>query len=284
MYNLLKTGLSKKIPQNLIIKYPLYGGLVIALFTVAFALLYKPLGSHAGRFMGYEATMSAYALLCGISVSVMILVLKQIKFFSHQTEWNLAKELSAIFILLFGMGITLYFAAFAIEEPASRWNLETFFDSVQSAFLIGIIPFLFFTVINLSQRETVRTVVIPAGVAPDEELIQISSQLKKENLSFYPSQLIYVESESNYVNFYLQYGEKLQKKVIRNSISEIEKQLAVTAYLFRSHRAFIVNLKKIKSVKGNTLGYRLRLSGTDQEIPVSRNQTRQFNMLYKQFC
>ncbi|HCE58410.1 MAG TPA: LytTR family transcriptional regulator [Prolixibacteraceae bacterium] len=284
MNNLFKTGFSKKIPQNLIVKYPLYGGVVITFFTVAFALLYKPLGSHAGRFLGYEATMTVYALLCGITVSGLILVLKQIKFFSHQNDLNLGKELSAIIILLFGMGLTLYFAAFVIEEPASRWNFETFFDSVRNAFLIGIIPFLFFTVINVSRREIVRTVVIPAGVAPNEELIQINSQLKKEKLSFYPSQLIYVESESNYVNFYLQNGEKLQKKVIRNSIIEIEKQLANTPYLFRTHRAFIVNLKKIKSVKGNSLGYRLQLSGTNQEIPVSRNQTREFNQLYKEFC
>lgn len=280
----LKTGLSKKISQNFIIKYPLYGGIVIALFTVAFALLYKPLGSHASRFLGYEATMAVYALLSGISVFGFITGLKQIKFFSNKTDWTLLKELTVILILLFGMGLTIYFAAFIIEEPASRWNFATFFDSVKNAFLIGIIPFLFFTVINLSQREIVRTVVQQNGITPGEELIQINSQLKKETLSFYPSQLIYVESESNYVNFHLHNNNKTQIKVIRNSISEIEKQLAGVPYIVRTHRAFIVNLKKIKSLKGNSLGYRIQLSGIEEEIPVSRNQASNFNKLYKQFC
>jgi hypothetical protein len=280
----LKTRLSKKISQNFIIKYPLYGGIVITLFTVAFTLLYKPLGSHASRFLGYEATMAVYSLLSGISVFGFITGLKQIKFFSKQTDWTLLKELTVILILLFGMGLTIYFAAFIIEEPANRWNFATFFDSVKNAFLIGIIPFLFFTLINLSQREIVRTVVQQNGITPGEELIQINSQLKKETLSFYPSQLIYVESESNYVNFYMSNNDKIQKKVIRNSISEIEKQLTGIPYLVRTHRAFIVNLKKIKSLKGNSLGYRIRLSGIDEEIPVSRNQASNFKNLYKQFC
>jgi hypothetical protein len=280
----LKTRLSKKISQNFIIKYPLYGGIVITLFTVAFTLLYKPLGSHASRFLGYEATMAVYSLLSGISVFGFITGLKQIKFFSKQTDWTLLKELTVILILLFGMGLTIYFAAFIIEEPANRWNFATFFDSVKNAFLIGIIPFLFFTLINLSQREIVRTVVQQNGITPGEELIQINSQLKKETLSFYPSQLIYIESESNYVNFYLFNNDKIQKKVIRNSISEIEKQLAGVPYLVRTHRAFIVNLKKIKSLKGNSLGYRIRLSGIDEEIPVSRNQASNFKKFYKQFC
>jgi DNA-binding LytR/AlgR family response regulator len=123
-----------------------------------------------------------------------------------------------------------------------------------------------------------------SGNTPEnEELLRISSQLKKESLSFYPSQFIYAESESNYVNFYLQADEKVQKKVIRNSITDVEQQLSHIPYLVRTHRAFIVNLKKIKSKKGNSLGYRVRLQGTDSEIPVSRNNSRTFSQLFKQF-
>ena len=35
-----------------------------------------------------------------------------------------------------------------MEEPGGRWNLATFFNSCISAFLIGIVPFLFFTATN----------------------------------------------------------------------------------------------------------------------------------------
>ena len=283
----LKNLISKKFTQNYIIKYPLYGALLIVCFTLIFALLYKPLGSHASRFLGYEATMAVYAFISGISLFGFINLLVRLNYFSKQAKWTLAKELFAIVILLIALGVVIYFAAFVLEEPANRWNFPTFFDSVKNAFLIGILPFLFFTTLNylywISPEEKYGNLSGSGSVSTGEELIQISSQLKKESLSFYPSQFIYAESESNYVNFYLQTGEKIQKKVIRNSIADVEQQLAHIQFLTRTHRAFIVNLKKIKSKKGNSLGYRLRLQGTDAEIPVSRNNTRNFSQLFRQF-
>jgi DNA-binding LytR/AlgR family response regulator len=111
----------------------------------------------------------------------------------------------------------------------------------------------------------------------DEELIHIESQLKKEDVSFYPGQLIYAESDGNYVVFYLDIDDRLQKKSVRNSITNIEGQLSSIPYLMRIHRAFIVNLRKVTVKKGNSLGYRLKLSGTDAEIPVSRQNTIAFD-------
>jgi hypothetical protein len=103
---------------------------------------------------------------------------------------DILKELLAIVILLFAMGVVIYFAAFFLEEPASRWNFATFFDSVKNAFLIGIIPFLFFTALNylywISPEEKYGVHLIFKQSFNVEELIQISSQLKKESLSFYP--------------------------------------------------------------------------------------------------
>jgi hypothetical protein len=281
----LKKLISSKFPQNFIIKRPLYGAMLIAGFTLVFALLYKPLGSHAGRFLSYEATMAAYAFISGISLFVFINLLNRLNWFSKQDEWTILKELLAILILLFAMGVVIYFAAFLLEEPASRWNFATFFDSVKNAFLIGIIPFLFFTALNYLHwiSPEVKYNSSSSKSSETEELIQINSQLKKESLSFYPSQFIYAESDSNYVNFYLISGDKVQKKVIRNSITDVEQQLAQIPFVVRTHRAFIVNLKKIKSKKGNSLGFRLRLRGTDSEIPVSRNNTRNFSELMKQF-
>jgi DNA-binding LytR/AlgR family response regulator len=114
---------------------------------------------------------------------------------------------------------------------------------------------------------------------PSEDLIQISSQLKKEELSFYPSQFLYAESDGNYVVFYLSINNLVKKEIIRNSINSIEQQLSGIPYFLRIHRAFIVNLKKVRSKQGNTLGYMIKLSETEIKIPVSRKNTKDFNKL-----
>jgi hypothetical protein len=286
MSHTLKSRLTEEFPRNFIIRHPLYGAMLIAIFITAFAILYKPLGSHASRYMGYALTMAVYALISAASLYILVYLLKRVKPFSETVRWSLLKEFIGIFLLLTGMGVVIYSAAFLIEEPADRWNFSTFFDSLKNAYLIGILPFLFFTAVSYLRHNApevkARHDSGEHAATDTEKQVRITSQLKKESLLFYPGQLIYAESESNYVNFYLQVGDKVQKKVIRNSITDVEKQLAHLPYVVRTHRAFIVNLGKISSRKGNSLGYRLKLAGVDTEIPVSRNKTHHFSKLFSQ--
>jgi len=116
-----------------------------------------------------------------------------------------------------------------------------------------------------------------------EELIHIKSKAKKEELSFLSDEFIYAESEGNYVVFHLVKQEKTFEVIIRNSIREIEQQLAGIPYFMRTHRAFIVNLGKVISKNGNSLGYRLKLKGSNHIIPVSRQNTPIFDELTRQF-
>ena len=83
--------------------------------------------------------------------------------------------------------------------------------------------------------------------------------------------------------FHLKGELKVKKAVIRNSISDIEQQLSNIPYIVRTHRAFIVNARQVCSKKGNSLGYRLKLSCTDDEIPVSRKNIRAFDEVMKQY-
>lgn len=275
--------LTKEFPQNYIIRKPIAGVLIIALFSFFFVVLYKPLNTHESMGISYTATMAIYCLIAAASVFGFIKLIKYFGIFNEKNKWTFAKEVTAILLILLGLGIVIYLAAFLLEPPANRWDLATFLDSLLHAFLIGIIPFTFFTTLAYHQwlnQKTHTYQTSPEGNAeafPEEEMIQIQSRLKKEKLSFYPSQFLYAESDSNYVNFYLTLQEQVHKKVIRNSIGDIERQLAHIPYIFRTHRAFLVNLKKIRQKKGNASGYRLKMENTEASIPVSRQKVQSFN-------
>jgi hypothetical protein len=278
--------LNIKYPQNYIIKNPFTGTLIIALFVFGFTVLYKPFNTHAARAFSYEATMAIYSLLSGIFIFLSIKILKTVKYFSNTKDWTIFKEFLSVFLVLFVLGIAIYLLGFFIETTAQRWNISTFLNSFKGAFLTGIIPLFFFTAINYPYlfSESIDLNIGNVGITgqenqPSEDLIQISSQLKKEDLSFYPSQFLYAESDGNYVVFYLSINSLIKKEIIRNSINSIEKQLSGIPYFLRIHRAFIVNLKKVRSKQGNTLGYMIKLSETEIKIPVSRNNTKDFNKL-----
>lgn len=281
--------LIKKYPQNYIIKNPLIGSLVFLGFCIFFVLVYKPLQVHESRFFSYDLTVAIYCFIVAIPLFVLVRILKSIKYFSNSHEWTVLKEVLSVILSLLGMGITVYFSGFLLEPPFQRWNLPTFFDSLLSAFLIFAVPLSFFTLINyryllvsdIIKKFNTETFVSSPGES--EELIRIESQLKKEELAFYPGQLIYAESDGNYIVFYLNLENQVKKKIIRNSISNIEQQLSAIPFLFRTHRAYIVNIKKVSSQKGNTLGYRLKLAGIDIEVPVSRQKTRDFDQILKRY-
>ena len=101
-----------------------------------------------------------------------------------------------------GVGIGIYFFAFVIEPRAPCWNIATLWDSCKNAFLVGILPFSFFTITNLHHLPGRKTSIYDSGSEDDETPtlergIEIKSKLKKETLSFYPSEFLYAESDGN---------------------------------------------------------------------------------------
>lgn len=288
MNNPVYKWLNKRYPQNFIIKHSSVGSVISLAFCLLFLLTYKPLDTHESRPLSYVATMAVYCFSSAISVIVIMKILRSIRYFSDKEDWTILKECISILFILIGMGIFIYFTAFFVEEPSQRWNFSTFFDSCKYAFLIGAIPFLFFTVMNsryfyvYAAHAENKYNSNPETEQP-EEIIQIDSKLKKERLSFYPDQFLYATSDGNYVVFYLNRNNNVQKEVIRNSISNIEEQLSQVPSIVRTHRAFIVNIRKVYLKKGNTLGYQLKLSNIDVEIPVSRQNIKTFDLQFDKF-
>jgi hypothetical protein len=278
----------KKYPQNYVIRNPYMGTAIVFLLSFFFILIYKPFNVHPAQTFSFELTMAIYCIAMTIPVFLITQIIKRFEYFNIN-NWTILKESISLLIVLIGMGLFVYLTGFVIEAQADRLNLRTFFNSLFTGFLIGLIPFLFFTLINYRYLfvTEISQDFAPLSDKRDAEYyekeILIPSQLKKEELSFHPSALIYAESEGNYVVFYLMIEGKLQKKMVRNSMNNIEQHLSGISSLMRIHRAFMVNLKYIQSVKGNTLGYRVKLHGIEIEIPVSRQNSKTFIQNVKLF-
>lgn len=282
MGNRILPFLTKPYPQNYIFRHPFLGALFIGVFTFLFTVIYQPLEVKGEQF-GLITTMAIYSFAMVLPVVPFILLLKRWSLFSPKHIWLFWKELLFVILLLLALGIYVYLLAFIVEPPADRWNLSTFWDSLKNTFLIEAFPFLFFTVQgykHLLAQAPEQTFNTPPS--PDKTSIQIHSQLKKENLSFAPNAFLYAESDGNYVNFYLRENDAVSKKMVRNSMTNIEHQLAAYPHFMRTHRAFIVNLKKIQHQQGNASGYRLKLEGLQEELPVSRQKVPAFERLLKQ--
>ena len=79
-----------------------------------------------------------------------------------------------------------------------------------------------------------------------------------------------IKSADNYVEIFYKENEKIQQKLIRNTLKNIENQLKKYSYFIRCHRSCIINKIYVHDFTHNYSGYRLKLSGYNEDIPVSR--------------
>ena len=280
----IKAILTRRFPQNLLFRRPLRGMLLLIVSFFLFAIIYKPIHVHAAQSYSLALTILLYAVFITSPIIGILLVMKHCGCFPRAEKWQLNHELISLLIILVAIGITVYFAGFFIEEPKMRWNLSTFFDSMLRSLLVVFIPLFLPTLINIRYALTPETfqqyLISREDEVPAEDSVQqvsIISKAKREELLFHTHELIYVESQGNYVTFYFDNNRKPNRVVIRNTISDVAAQLAPYPFLMRVHRAFIVNLKQVRSKNGNRLGYRLKVNSCSSEIPVSRNNTSQFD-------
>jgi len=281
----IKHLLLKPFPQTFLIHKPFWGAFIFFLLLLTFVVLYRPLEVHQTAFLNFNLTALIYCAIISLSELAVALIISRTNCFSKKGNWIIANELLSIVMILAIIGISVYFAGFMLEAHSNRWNFSTFYDSFYRSVLIGIIPVILPSLLNIRSAFAPQVFQNYENKWQDksnevpEKLIHISSKAKKEHLSFYPSEFIYAESKGNYVIFHLIKQDESVEVSIRNSITEIANQLTAIPDFMRIHRAFIVNLKKITSRDGNALGYRLTLKGCNDIISVSRQNALEFEQL-----
>jgi len=103
-----------------------------------------------------------------------------------------------------------------------------------------------------------------------EEEIDIYSDTKSDKITLKYKDIVSVQSADNYIE--IQYLEKevVEKKLIRNTLKNIEIQLVKRPEFIRCHRTSIVNMLHVDRLVRTYNGYSLKMKHLEHEIPVSR--------------
>ena len=146
---------------------------------------------------------------------------------------------------------------------------------------VGIFPVIVIVILNYNKR--LRTNLELAGKM-DRELkehekalpgeannISIPAENKKDSLQVSLNDLLFLQSEGNYISIFYKNEKGIRRYVLRNTLKNIEKELgSYFPPLSKTHRSYIVNLDLVEQIKGNSQGLQLFLPQLDEFIPVSR--------------
>jgi DNA-binding LytR/AlgR family response regulator len=100
--------------------------------------------------------------------------------------------------------------------------------------------------------------------------IEIISDNDSDNFRIQVSEIVYVKSADNYVEIGYHDEGIVKKKMVRNTLRNVEKQLVEFNNFIRTHRTSIANIQYIDKLNKNFNTYWLSLDKTKETIPVSR--------------
>ncbi|MBC8343573.1 MAG: LytTR family transcriptional regulator DNA-binding domain-containing protein [Bacteroidetes bacterium] len=100
--------------------------------------------------------------------------------------------------------------------------------------------------------------------------IEIISDNESDNFRIPVSEIVYVKSADNYVE--VGYHDKgiVKKKLLRNTLRNVEQQLSEFNSFIRTHRTSLVNIQYIDKLNKNFNSYWLSLDKTKETVSVSR--------------
>jgi hypothetical protein len=282
----IRLDLNQPYPLNESIKGRWLNCVLFSTFVFLFLYIFKPFNLGA-------LTDNLFLLCIGYaSVCFVLMALLNVGIFSafpnyfSESKWTSKSELvwSLLNVLFIGFGNFLYSVFIGIAN-FSFYNL-VWFETY--TVVIGIFPItisVLFNQIRLSNKFEGESQKINPFVkkqvneVKDNLTVKIWSENEKDELNMLAHEFLFAKSEDNYVEIYYLLNETHTRKLIRNTLKNIENQLPVNNDFFRCHKSYLVNLKNVNHISGNAQGYKLHIAGTNTLVSVSRSN----NDLIKQY-
>ena len=254
--------------------------LSISIFIPLFLIIFQPFGIKNAQIEYKYLFILGHGLVSFLVLIINVLLLPAIfKNFFLEQNWTILKQVLWFLWNVTTIGISNYlFATFISSGFSIQLTSLIYFIIISLA--ISIIPISFLTIITYSRflkknltvsQEINKELKKQLSGNTDERSVIIHSENKKHKLQTTDMQLLFLESTGNYVTAWYLQDKNVLSKTIRNTIKDIDKQLEDNKYLIKCHRAFIVNVKFIEEVEGNSQGCLLKIKFSDKIVSVARN-------------
>jgi hypothetical protein len=242
----------------------------VGLFLAAFMIVFQPFGvtNHDPDFrinlqfvvvmFSFAALVTAVLLLNEFLLRAVLVPVTDRKSLIWWLSWT---------YLLVGSVVFLLYNAFGNWHDFRFSSWLEFLRDVGLVISFPVTGYLFYLRHLALRSEFVRLQSEPPD--PSDRSLTFTSENGKDALIVTSADVLYLESEDNYVNIAYLEGDAPKSHLVRSSLKRLEDQVE-DPRLLRCHRSFIVNLGRVRSCRGNRHGLRLKLAGMDGVVPVSR--------------
>lgn len=204
-------------------------------------------------------------------------------FFRKDDNYTIGNEVVNLLTVLLLVGLVNFLIRDLIYSNPDNWSWKYFSEEIGHALLVGMLIIAVLVPLNFNRlfRKYHHTAAVLQekyhtaypGKESHEEVF-IKTQVKGDDFKLNISDFLFARAAGNYSEVILSSGDKRLKRI---SIKELEQQLTVFPWIIKTHRAYLVNIQKIKDIKGNAQGYTLTFDEYQEKVPVSRSMIPVFN-------
>ncbi len=286
MLTKFRAFLRQPFPFRISVVRILFLSAATGLFVSLFLWIFKPFGSGDYILEGRTWILWGYGFVTFLVLLVNMLIGPAVfPGCFNESKWNLYRALGLQFWNIISIGAAnLFFAAFVSGEKIRLWAVPGF---ILQALAIGFFPLTIsmFSIQSIllkkyaeSTRRMNESILASRGQPGEPEknptTVAVSSESGKDKVEIRLQDLLLVKSIDNYVEIYTADKDQAKMIMLRSSLKRIEQDLKDYPFLFKCHRAFLVNVNNISRVIGNSQGYKLVFKGIEFVVPVSRTTSK----------
>ncbi len=234
-----------------------------------FLIIFQPFGTENFQHPYKFLLLFPYCIIFGTAFFISNSIA------SRFSNWNIGTELLKIISILF-LGSVLSYFYNSLFLSHVKLDLGNYFYMFLYSLAVGIpistiyilSRYIYLKNIHEKKAHDISHQLTASVSEQRQNLLRLSAQ--NIELTIDEKDLLCVQSMENYCTFYFLEENSVKKVLIRISLSNALQQIE-TDSVKKCHRSYIVNLRKVKDLKGNAQGYKLILPEIDFEIPVSRS-------------
>ena len=211
--------------------------------------------------------------------------------FYKEEGWTVWKQIVNLLMVILFIAVGNWLYSTFVFGWGLRWDVFCVFALF--TLVIGLFTTVLFILLNQNrllaihlEEATEMNLHLQRSVSAMEsiETAEIVSLLSfqggtRESMELDSKDLLYIESDGNYIRVNYQKGGRTMQCLLRMTMKQAEEVTGGSPLVAKCHRAFLVNLRKVVKISGNSQGYRLLLEGCPEEIPVSRAYSKQVKEL-----
>ena len=268
--------------------YPIYDSakrrwiiiLGMGIFVYLFLLFFRPFGLNTLPRDSAHIILLGYGIICSCILFIDLIVVPFLfpSLFKEE-KWTVWKEIIYILwnISTIGFGNAFYTNWHWKTNLTMQWLINFQLMTLMVA-ILPVSALVLIKYITLLRKNLKETVALSQTMnhkkrldAFKDEMIMLSAENPRDNIMLPANDLMFINAADNYIEVHYLENGNAKKKLIRSSLKNARNDLKAYTAFYRCHRAWIVNLDMVKSITGNSQGYRLLMENSELQIPVSRN-------------